>query len=46
VFTHDYASYIETLMKNMLTGKNPEILPPPQEFMEIFQELMSPSEGQ
>jgi len=46
VFTHDYASYIETRMKNMLTGKNPEILPPPQEFMEIFQELMSRSEGQ
>jgi len=33
-------------MKNILAGKNPEILPPPQEFMEIFQELMSRSEGQ
>jgi hypothetical protein len=33
-------------MKNMLAGKNPEILPPPREFMEIFQELTSRSEGQ
>jgi hypothetical protein len=32
-------------MKNMLTANNPAILLPPQEFFEIFQELMSRSEG-
>jgi hypothetical protein len=43
VLPHDYSKSIEQRMKNILTSKNPEIQPPPQEFLEIFQELMSKS---
>jgi NAD(P)-dependent dehydrogenase (short-subunit alcohol dehydrogenase family) len=46
VMTHDYNSFIEARMKNVLAAQNPEILPPPQGFMEIYQELMSQSGGQ
>ena len=46
VITHDYNSLIEPRMKNVLAAQNPEILPPPQGFMEIYQELMSQSGGQ
>jgi hypothetical protein len=30
-------------MTNILTSKNPEVLPPSQEFLEIFEEVMSKS---
>ena len=46
VMTDDYNSFIEPCMKNVLAAQNPEILPPPQGFMEIYQELMSQSGGQ
>jgi len=46
VITHDFNSQIEMRMKNVLTSENPEILPPPQGFMEIYQELMNKSGGQ
>jgi len=46
VITHDYSSFIETRMKNVLAAANPEILPPPQEFLEIYQELVDKSGGQ
>jgi NAD(P)-dependent dehydrogenase (short-subunit alcohol dehydrogenase family) len=45
VITHDYKSYIEARLKNVLAGENPEILPPPQDYLKIYQELMSQSEG-
>ena len=46
VITHDYSSFIETRMKNVLATANPEILPPPQGFLDIYQELTSKSGGQ
>jgi NAD(P)-dependent dehydrogenase (short-subunit alcohol dehydrogenase family) len=46
VITHDYNSIIEPRMKDVLARKNPEILPPPHEFLEIYQELMSQAGGQ
>jgi len=46
VITHDYQSYIETRLKNVLAAENPEILPPPQDFLEIFQEMMRQAGGQ
>jgi hypothetical protein len=46
VITHDYNSFIEARMKNVLAAQNPEILPPPQGFRKIYQELMSQSGGQ
>jgi len=30
-------------MQNILSAKNPEPLPPPQDYMEIYQEVMSAS---
>jgi hypothetical protein len=30
----------------VLAGENPEILPPPQDYLKIYQELMSQSGGQ
>jgi NAD(P)-dependent dehydrogenase (short-subunit alcohol dehydrogenase family) len=45
VITHDYNSIIEPRMKDVLARKNPEILPPPQEFLKIYQELMSQAGG-
>jgi NAD(P)-dependent dehydrogenase (short-subunit alcohol dehydrogenase family) len=45
VITHDYKSYIEARLKNVLAGENPEILPPPQDYLKIYQELMSQSGG-
>jgi NADP-dependent 3-hydroxy acid dehydrogenase YdfG len=44
--THDFNNMIEPRMKNILAAENPELLPPPQEFMEIYQELMNQSGGQ
>ena len=41
VITHDFNNYIEPRMKNLLAAKNPELLQPPQDFLEIYQELMS-----
>jgi short-subunit dehydrogenase len=46
VVTHDYNNMIEPRMQNILAAENPELLPPPQDFMEIYQELMSKSGGQ
>ena len=43
VLPHDFNSFIEQRMQNILTTKNPEIQPPPQGFMEIFEEVMSKS---
>ena len=39
VIPHDFNSFIEQRMKNILTSKNPELQPPPQEFLEIFAEV-------
>jgi len=36
---------IEPRMQNILAAENPELLPPPQDFMEIYQELMRKSGG-
>jgi NAD(P)-dependent dehydrogenase (short-subunit alcohol dehydrogenase family) len=46
IITHDFSSQIETRMKNILESNNPEILSPPQEFTEIYQELMNETGGQ
>jgi NAD(P)-dependent dehydrogenase (short-subunit alcohol dehydrogenase family) len=46
VITHDFNSQIETRMKNVLKSSNPEILPPPQDFLEIYQELTNKLGGQ
>jgi NAD(P)-dependent dehydrogenase (short-subunit alcohol dehydrogenase family) len=43
VITHDFNSSIEARMQNILSAKNPEMLPPPQDYLEIFQEVMSRS---
>lgn len=43
VIPHDFNSFIEQRMKNILTSKNPGIQPPPQEFLEIFAEVTSES---
>jgi len=43
VITHDYNNSIEPRMQNILSAKNPEPLPPPQDYMEIYQEVMSAS---
>lgn len=45
VITHDFNGQIEARMKNILESNNPEILPPPQDFLEIYQELMNESGG-
>jgi NAD(P)-dependent dehydrogenase (short-subunit alcohol dehydrogenase family) len=45
VITHNYSSFIETRMKNVLAAENPEILTPPQDFMEIYQELIGNPKG-
>jgi NAD(P)-dependent dehydrogenase (short-subunit alcohol dehydrogenase family) len=45
VITHDFNDSIEPRMQNILSAKNPEPLPPPQDYMEIFQEVMSVSKG-
>jgi hypothetical protein len=36
---------IEPRMQNILAAENPVLLPPPQEFMEIYQELLNKSGG-
>jgi len=41
VITHDFNSYIEQRMRNVLDRKNPELLQPPQDLLDIIQELMS-----
>ncbi len=43
VIPHDFSNSIEQRMKNILTSKNPEVLPPSQKFLEIFEEVMSKS---
>lgn len=45
VITHDFNSSIETRMQNILSAKNPEMLPPSKEYLEIFEEVMSMSKG-
>ena len=40
VIPHDFNSFIETRMKNILTSKNPEIMPPPQDLLNLIQEQM------
>lgn len=40
VITHDFSSYIETRMKNILSSNNPELMPPPQDLLNLLQELM------
>jgi hypothetical protein len=40
VITHDFEDYIEPRLKNILGSKNPELPEPPQEFTDIYQELM------
>ncbi|UCD82451.1 MAG: SDR family NAD(P)-dependent oxidoreductase [Desulfobacterales bacterium] len=45
VITHDYNSYIEARLKNILARENPEILPPPQDYLELYQELTRQSGG-
>ncbi len=43
VITHDFNSSIESRMQSILSAKNPELLPPPLDYLEIFQEVMSVS---
>ena len=43
VITHDFNSSMQSRMQNILSAKNPELLPPPQDYLEIFQEVMSAS---
>ena len=43
IITHDFNSYIEQRMRNVLESKNPELSQPPQDFLDIMQELMSKS---
>ena len=45
VITHDFNSSIETRMQNILSAKNPEMLPPSKDYLEIFEEVMSMSKG-
>lgn len=40
VITHDFNLYIEARLNNILGSKNPEPIVPPQDIMEIVQELM------
>ena len=40
VITHDFTSHIETRMKNILSANNPELMPPPQDLLNILQEQM------
>jgi NAD(P)-dependent dehydrogenase (short-subunit alcohol dehydrogenase family) len=40
VITHDFNSYIDTRMKNILSSKNPELMPPPEDFLILLQEQM------
>jgi hypothetical protein len=41
VITHDnFNNYIETRMQNILSVKNPEIMLPPQDLMDLVQEQM------
>ena len=46
VITHDYNNMIEPRLQNILAAQNPDLLPPPQDFMEIYQELKNKSGGQ
>jgi len=39
IITHDFDSRIEQRMRDIIGRKNPEYAPPPQDFMEILQEL-------
>jgi NAD(P)-dependent dehydrogenase (short-subunit alcohol dehydrogenase family) len=39
VITHDFNNYIERRLKNMLRSQNPELGQPPQELIDILQEL-------
>ena len=39
VMTHDFNSYIDQRMRDILEAKNPEVPPPPQDFLEILQEM-------
>ena len=43
VITHDFNDAIEPRMQDILSSKNPELLPPSQDYMEIFQEVMNAS---
>lgn len=43
VITHDFNNATEARMQNILSAKNPELLPPPQDYLEIFQEVMGAS---
>jgi len=43
VITHDFNNSIEPRMQNILSAKNPEPLPPSQDYMEIYQEVMRAS---
>lgn len=45
VITHDYNSYIEARLKNVLASENPELLAPPQDYLKIYQEMMSQAGG-
>jgi short-subunit dehydrogenase len=40
VITHDYSSAIETRMRNILAGQNPEPQPPTAEFLKIVETLI------
>lgn len=41
VITHDFNKYIEPRLKNILSSKNPEPPEPPQDYLDIMQELLS-----
>ena len=41
IITHDYNHIINQRMQNILDKKNPEVMPPPQELLDIMEELKS-----
>ena len=40
MITHDFNNYIDTRLKNILSAKNPELMPPPQDLLDLIQEQM------
>ena len=45
VITHDFNTFIEQRMRNLIDEKNPEPILPPQDLLDIIQELMGNSTG-
>ncbi len=45
VITHDFNTFIEQRMRNLIDQKNPEPILPPQDLLDIVQELVGNSKG-